>query len=60
MIWKVMGPHVLKAAVKFGLGFEPFRILDIKEHNPCQAVIREKEICWRDWGLEFIGGVLVL
>jgi len=34
MIWKVMGLHVLKADVKFGLGFEPFRVLGFKRRKP--------------------------
>lgn len=52
MIWKVMALHVLKADGKFRLGSGPFRVLDCKKHKPGQAVIRKKEICWKDWGLQ--------
>lgn len=52
MIWKVMALHVLKADVKFRLGFEPFRALDCKKHKPGQALIRKKEICSKNWGFQ--------
>lgn len=48
MSQKVMDLYVLKADVKFGLGFEPFKVLDRERHKSRQAIIRIKEICWRD------------
>ena len=34
---------MLKADVKFGLGFGHFRVLDCKKHKPSQALIRRRK-----------------